>query len=404
MAIVSNDEMLTYLGISNPYFIITSVNDALVFRVSVTNTPIDIPDGTYGATELCAAVKSCLDTAFTPLTFTVSYDSDTCKFTITPSAGTLAYINTGSDGGYTLGFTQDHTAATSLTSDIEAGAQNSVLLSIRDAAEEYVQNVYCRRNFELTSYKERYDGKGTRTLTLKNAPVVSLTKLSIGTVDVVKVCNTSSYTSSTVSVSSTGLNLMKDDVVDSSIVFLTYDTIGKVVNAINALGNSWSASSLCSIYDNYKSTELIDMMGANCIDSNWVYLQVPDKPEDTFDVYAERGQIVLPGRSDSLLRDARAMAVNYEDNPHWDSYCNLVFPTGNRNIFVNYTAGYTSANMPADLKLAIKIITKTLYGATMQDTFGVRNYSVDRISMTLDDSEIPMEAKTILNRYRKTLI
>jgi hypothetical protein len=247
---------------------------------------------------------------------------------------------------------------------------------IHEAVEKWV-SIYCRRTFESTACKERYDGTGTQFLSLKHFPVTALTKLAIGTIDVMQVCNTNAYTSASVSVSSTGITVTKDDVSNSTVLFATYTTVATVATAITALSNGWSASSLSSVYNNYKSTELVDIMGLSCIDNNWIYLSVPDKPEDDFEVYSDRGQIYYPWK----------------------------FPFGSRNVFVNYVAGYSALTMPDDLKLAVKIICKYFYQKIKENTFNVSSFTISDVTMAFGTSrDVPIEARGILERYKRVNI
>jgi len=380
MSIVPDSEILDFLGISTQLFTITAANDVINLRTGVPTVPVDIPDGTYDGTTLATAVQSAINTAFAGSpTFTVTYSLTTFKFTITPSAGSVSYIHTASDAGYTLGLNQSHIGVTSITSDFACGNPGETALDIRNAVEEWIQKVYCRRTFESASYKERYDGSGTQYLMLKNIPITALSRISIGTVDVMEVKNSSQYTSASISVGSSGITLYKDDVEDTSIIFATYQTMTAVATAINALGNGWSASVVNSVYNNYKSSELIEVMGLNCLWSESAYLQVPDVPERDFS---------LDPLSGGLCFDFRV-------------------PKGTRNVFVRYVAGYSSSTMPDDLKLAVKILSKQIFQKQSEESFGVSSYTIGDYSVTFEDStkfEIPAQVLSILGGHRRVLL
>ena len=258
----------------------------------------------------------------------------------------------------------------------DSAEETPIITTIRDGVEAWVES-FCHRTFESTSYsKERHNGSGNRYLLLKQSPITVISRLAIGTVDVISVKNTSTYTSATVSISSTGLTYMKDGTVNT-LLFATYATMTALVAAINALGAGWSASLLSSIYANYKSTELIETYGQSCIDSNTVYLQMPDDAEGEFIINPETGEIYLP--------------VGY-------------FTPGFKNVFVDYTAGYTVANMPDDLKMAIKILTKFFYQKRDEDSFGVSDYRTYDIYFLFESGVMPKEVLSILRRYRKVLL
>ncbi len=255
------------------------------------------------------------------------------------------------------------------------------LETIQAAIEDQISK-YCRRTFESTAYTlERYSGDGTQHLSLKNYPVISLSLLSIGSDDIIRVCNTNTGTFASISVTSTGVSLDKDGTA-TSLTFAAYTTMSTMVAAINAT-SGWSATLLSSTYDDYKSNFLLKKFGLNCIDSNYVYLSIPSDPEYDFEVFEDRGII----------------------------YRHSGFPSGNHNIFVTYTAGY--ATIPDDLQLAAKIFCKDFYNKNKNEAIGLQSYRIGDISYSFSgntmkdnatDTLIPAEAMAILNRYRKRLV
>ena len=253
---------------------------------------------------------------------------------------------------------------------------------IQNAVESFIQDSYCKRTLESTSYAlETYDGKGHQILNLDNYPITALDRVAIGTRDAIKIRNTSDYTTASVSVTSTGLRLVKDGTADVSVTWASNATMSAVVTAVNALGSGWEASIMSTDYNSFKSSELIARWAANTINDNWVYLDMPEDAEDEIEVYADRGQI-------------------------W-KYSG--FTRGVRNVFVDYTAGYTAANMPEDLQLAVKILTKYFYDKRDEETWGVESFSTGHIRTvfereSLSPSEeraLPKEVRAILNRYRR---
>ena len=253
-------------------------------------------------------------------------------------------------------------------------SDTDIVTMLHESVEEWVKQ-YCRRDFESTTYsKERYDGTGTTMLTLRNYPVVSVDRLAIGTLEVIKICNTAEYTTATVSVTSTGLRLVKDGSVDSSVTFASNTTMTAVVNAVNALGSGWSAELLSSDYGNYASTELLKMYGKNCIDSNWVDLLIPNSAEDDLVVYENEGMIYYPSK----------------------------FPTGHGNVIVDYVAGYSSDDMPDDLQLAIKVMIKHMYQKRDEESFSASSFKTGDYSVNLLD--MPAEVKEILSKYKRYMV
>ena len=103
------------------------------------------------------------------------------------------------------------------------------------------------------------------------------------------------------------------------------------------------------------------------------------------------------------VNDCKIDEDNYEvekDNIYYTSG----FSKGHGNIRMTYYAGYSSTNMPEDLKLAIKIIVKYMYDKRDSETFGMGSYKVGDVQVAseggvLKPSIIPKEASNILEKY-----
>ncbi len=385
MSIVSDAEILDFLEISRQYFTVNA--SANVLKMSYDGgavADVTLDDGTYEGEDLATELKTEMDSTL-GCTATVSFSSTTYKFTIGVAAGhTIAYTHTGSDAASLFGLTQNHSAAVSFTSDEATGDPSAMALILRDALEDSIER-YCKRTFESTSYTlEKYDGTGTRNLYLKNYPVTALTHLAMGTTDAIKIYNTTTNSSISVSVTSTGIVLSRDGSTDATLLFADNATMSAMVTAINAVGSGWSAATLSSLYDSFKSSYLLKRYGASAMDSNWVYLAMPyEEAEDEFEVYENQGRVCLP----------------------------YSFPKGNRNIYVTYTAGYSSDDMPEDLKMAVKVGVKYFYSKWQGGTWNLIAYRTGDIeekfannsnssskSISLD---LPNEIIPILFRYRR---
>ena len=242
---------------------------------------------------------------------------------------------------------------------------------IISSVEAWIQTVYCRRSFESTAYKERYDGTGDTVLLLDYYPIISLNRVSIGTDDVISVKNIGTTGHASISVSSTTISLYKDGST-TSLLLATYSTMTLLVDAINAQ-SGWSAALMSSTYAAYPSTFLLEQMGLQCISSNYVYLQMPDEGEENFEVVPKDGKIIL-----------------YSG-----------FPGGIRNVYVDYVAGY--ATVPDDVQLATMILIKNVYQRRSEEVFGATNYSVSGISVSFE-IDLPKEVRQILNGYKRSLI
>jgi hypothetical protein len=253
--------------------------------------------------------------------------------------------------------------------------------SIRDAVEEWLQS-YCGRTFGSTVYKERYDGSGSNKLILNQYPVISIERLALSAVDAVRIRCSGATTHAVVSVNSKGIVLRKDGVSNSTVLFATYTTLATVIAAINLI-SGWEATIESSTYNSYSSTELLEKMGLFCKGTSWAYLSIPYEAEASFDVDSARGIITLYG------------LINTVPNSPG-------FPVGIRNIFVDYTAGYST--IPEDVVFAIKIMCQRTIQKNEEKSFGLSSYSIGDVSMSFENNEFPIEVVNIINRYRKLKI
>ena len=226
----------------------------------------------------------------------------------------------------------------------------------------------CDRDFESTSYKEYQNGRDKQNLFLKQYPIISISRLSIGRNDGIKVNNSASSTYATVSVTSTGVVLNKDGTT-TNLLFTDNTTLTDMVAAI-ANETNWQASVITSSYASFASSELVEVMGLQCLDSSWAYLEIPDEPESDFDVYADEGYLFKGGG----------------------------FASGIRNIRIDYTAGYSSDDMPSRLKMACLILVKFIYQKREEEVFGRKQYGLGDVKATLE-AEMPGEVRLILDKF-----
>ena len=250
--------------------------------------------------------------------------------------------------------------------------------SIHNSVEQFVKS-YCKRTFESTSYSlEKYDGNGDEFLFLDNFPITAIDRVAIRTIDVIRVMNSNDDSNASVSVNSTGLRLVYNGTADTSVTFAANVTMTAIVSAINAVGSGWQAEILSSIYANFKSTELIKKWGMNAIDSNWVYLSMPDDALDSFDVNENAGYI-------------RRFSG---------------WPSGFNNIYVSYEAGYSATNMPKDLKEAIKQFVSYLYNRSEEESFGLEQYRIGNNSVLniFEKESIPKDIRIVFNFYKRNRV
>ena len=126
-------------SIINGRKVVEGLNDYLWFQ---TNTSlwkkITLTPGFYTGDELATELQTQLDATFTPITFTVAYSETTGLFTITPSSGTLRYIDSNnaqtlpyrqSIAGHLFGLTATTALGATVTSDTAVfGLNNSTSL------------------------------------------------------------------------------------------------------------------------------------------------------------------------------------------------------------------------------------------------------------------------------------
>lgn len=113
----------------NAVYPINSNNQNVYFSESggATKTAVLTPNGYTGA-QMATELKTQLESANgTAITYTVTYDSQSKKFTITPSAGTIAFIDGVLNAYEELGFDSSNLAATaaSQTSDFPVNLAGS---------------------------------------------------------------------------------------------------------------------------------------------------------------------------------------------------------------------------------------------------------------------------------------
>ena len=364
--IVTLQECLDYCDVATTEFEITGNNNKLYFKYDAgSSTLVTLTNATYDGDAMAAHLQSVANTALTS-SLTVTWSSTTGKFTITEAAHTIQYIHSGSTAGYTIGFTEDSSAAVSITSDTECSDPTDIISTLRAQVDALVKT-YCRRDFESTSYSEIYDGDGSHILWLDHFPITAITRLSIGTQDVMSINNSADYNYATISSDGTNLTYSLNG-SDGTLAYATYTTIETLAAAINALGSGWSAT-VNTTYNDYASTEIVNTYGQSCLDEQSAYLSIRNEHETEFKINANTGKVI--------------------NNNH--------FTAGSQNVYVSYTAGYST--LPEDLKMAVLVLVKYFYSKWKEDSFGLSGYKLDDISK-YDFQDIPTESRLILGSYK----
>lgn len=120
-------------------------NTTLKATLNGTTKSVTVPDGNYGPTTMAAALKTALQSAFSPATFNVGFDTSTMKCTISATSspsGTLSVDTTDAVKktewglGYYLGFPRatvtSGTGAVTGTSVASMNPENYLLIEIEE--------------------------------------------------------------------------------------------------------------------------------------------------------------------------------------------------------------------------------------------------------------------------------
>lgn len=179
---------------------------------------------------------------------------------------------------------------------------------------------------------------------------------------------------------------------DTTELFASYTTMTLLVAQINIrLGNGWSAELSDSDYGIFASTNLIEMDNINAgtwdgTDPGWSELMMPGMPVGGVKVERTEGGL----------------------------YRSSGWPEGVQNIPLTYTAGWTTATMPADIKQAVAQFASFFYNQQQQGGIGIKSFDLGHLqieyanasSSTTAESSIPIAALDVLDqRYRiKTIV
>lgn len=366
--LVSLADMKDWLDIETEEITITANNNTVYFKYDGgSSTANTLTASTYTGTTLATHLKTVLDATFSA-TFTVTYSTTTNKFTIVHATKTIQFINSGSTAGYDIGFTADSSAAVSITSDRAVGDPSDLVSSILTSTDKYVKD-YCRREFESATYSETHDGK-SGSIFLNEYPVTALSRIAVGRDEAFSVNNTNTTSYATCSCDGTNFTVNLNG-SDSDLSLASYTTLTTLVAAINALGSGWTATLSASSYGAILSSEIIDFYGRSCLDSNIAYIEIKDESLDDFELDASTGEI------------------------------NHTFPVGFQNVFINYTAGYST--IPEDLQMAVKVLVQYIYNKVKEDNLGNEYYSLGDVKKALTN-EFPIEVQKILLSYKRFMI
>lgn len=124
--------------------VISGLNDYLWFQMNTTLwKKITLDAGFYTGTGLAGQLEAKLEVAFSPVTFTVTYTAATGLFAITPSSGTIKYIQTNnaqtlpyreSIAGHLFGLTETTSFASAVSSNAPVYGLNTEAPLVEETA------------------------------------------------------------------------------------------------------------------------------------------------------------------------------------------------------------------------------------------------------------------------------
>ncbi len=266
---------------------------------------------------------------------------------------------------------------------------------IHDSVEQFVKS-YCGKSFELADFKEEFNHNDTTSIFLREIPVTKITKVALGTDDVLRIHNTNDSTSAVVNVDTTKIILTYNGTdATEDLTFATNSTLTAMATAINAVTSvsGWVAEAI-SDFGSYQSSALLSRYGAEAISNTNVYLKIPAQALSNFELDPESGEITRltgflaePRRGDSGLDYAN----RYMSNSNGSDYISS-------KIYAHYTGGYTVALMPKDLKLAVMKLVKFFYQKIEEESESLTSYTVGDLSKDIET--LPSDAMIILNSYK----
>ena len=211
---------------------------------------------------------------------------------------------------------------------------------------------FCRREFIQTTYDDLYNGTGDRRLILRKPPLISIQSVRYRPVTVLKIQNTLANTPiARATVTSTGLTLFWQTsgvaTTNTTVTWASNVSVIAVQNAVNALGNGWSAAG--AGYDQWPSADIYCPNGisagtdATLPASQGALTAAGQFAELKLHTYELAGY-QIDQRRGWLLR-----AIPYTD-PELLHPEDLIWPVGINNFRVQYTAGF--ATVPEDVQQA----------------------------------------------------
>lgn len=206
---------------------------------------------------------------------------------------------------------------------------------------------------------EPHDGDGGRFLFLDNWPIDSVERVSVGKDDAITVSYSGGGSHAMVAVTDTKVRLraaVSGSWSNTDFVKSDHATVDSMATAIS--GESGFSASVVSSFSGWPSGDLLpapakDVSGAN----EQADLEVPDDCETDYEIWdADWGVLYSP----------------------------IGWTRGRRNVFADYTGGWTRADIPEPIQSACLELASLLYNVSRKDP-SLRSEKIGDYSYTMAD-------------------
>lgn len=247
--------------------------------------------------------------------------------------------------------------------------------------------VFCQRTFIETSHRKWLDGTGNDTLFLPDSPVTSLTRLGWDRKKAITVdATTTSDIRASVEVQNDAVVLKRwDSSGTATTTTLTFAANLTSSAMATAIGNTsgWSATSDATTL----SDDFMRQGGQDAKDSSAQINYINDTSAE-YRVDESTGKVSMFASTDAG-----------DWFPH--DLSTLSFPSGNGNVYVEYTAGYELSSMPAAVKqVCIELVSAAFHAGRHDPT--VASESLDAYSYsTRNAMELREDHTAKMQPYRR---
>jgi len=227
----------------------------------------------------------------------------------------------------------------------------------------------CGIEFKARDRRERLNGVRQKTLTLKQWPILSVTRMAYGAGLAMTVQYSGVAVRADVGVSSTGIRLVSvatnGTATASNLLFSDYPSVSALATAINLL-TGWTAT----VTTDQPSADLNPLGGSNA-KSRAVTLTYPDSADFGYHVDFETGMVELSGWNYGWFGESPASGAR-------------TFPQGFKYLLIEYRAGFEA--IPADVsKIANALVQDAFYGGMMAKN--VKSGSIGPYSWTASQEQ-----------------